>query len=164
MSSSVGSSAHQDQSRLIDPLKLKSKARLQLELAASGLPQKALAYGIRTSEAQMSRYLGDQSPDDLPSYKVPYLTTELGPGYMEWLAIQCGGVYHHGKQGHISHESVTTLIGLLAKQSGNVVQQLLQHLEDHIWSEKERLEDLPSLRKLQAIIQSLVQDAEGGAQ
>jgi len=160
MRESVAGSAPQDQSRTVDPLKLKSKARLRLELETSGLPQKALAYGTRSCEAQVTRYLGEQYQDDLPSYKVPYITTELGPGYMQWLAIQCGGVYHHGAQPPHCHQSVTTLIGLLARQSGNVVQKLLQDLNTHISQQ----EDLPGLRKLRGIVESLIQDVEGGAQ
>lgn len=165
MNESVAGSAAQSQSRSIDPLKLKSKARLRYETdeEVCGRNKKAIAYELRTSDAQLCRYLGDGYADDLPAHKVPLLTREVGPGYIEWLAREAGGTYHHGEQALVSRESVTTLLGLLAKQSGQVVQQLLQHLEDHIWSEKERLADLPSLRKLQTILQNLVQDAEGGA-
>lgn len=159
MHDSVGSSAPQDHSRSIDPLKLKSKARLRLEVATSGIPQKALAYDTRSCDAQVTRYLGDQYPDDIPSYKVPYLTTALGPGYMEWLAIQCGGVYHHGEHAPHCHRSVTVLLGLLAKQSGGVVQQLLQDLDHHINTHQ----DLVGLRRLKTTVEELINDVDGGS-
>ncbi len=160
MCRSVGSTPNQDQLRSIDQLKLKCKARLRLEVATSGIPQKALAYDIRSDEAKVSRYLSDQYPDDLPLWRIPLVTTSLGPGLMQWLAIQCGGSYHHGEQPPHCHQSVTTLIGLLARQSGNVVQKLLQDLNTHISQQ----EDLPGLRKLAGIVESLIQDVEGGAQ
>ena len=165
MCSSVGSTSPQDQTRIVDPLKLKSKARLRKEVdpEVSGQSQKAIAIDLRTSEPQLSRYLGDQYPDDLPSYKVAHLTRSVGPGYMEWLATQCGGAYHHGEQAPHSHATVYALIGLLAKQGGTVVQQLLQHLEDHIWSEAERQQDVAGLRKMKTLVESLLAEAEGGA-
>lgn len=163
MTDKVAGSAHQGQSRPVDPLKLKSKARLRLELELSGLPQKALAYGLPTTEPQLTRYLGEQYPDDLPSYKIPAVVRELGPGYMEWMAIQCGGVYRHGAQATRTDATTTALIGLLAKQGGAVIQQLLQHLEDHIWSEAERRKDVAGLRKMKTLLESLLSEAEGGA-
>jgi hypothetical protein len=163
MDSSVGSTAPQDQPRTVDPLKLKSKARLRLELAASGLPQKALAYGIRSCPAQVTRYLGDEYSDDLPAHKVPHLISELGPGYMEWLALQCGGSYHHGETVPAA-PPITVLVGLLARQSGNTIQQLIQDLSDHNWSSNERQADLPGLRKLHGIVEAILQLAEGGGQ
>ena len=114
MDPNIAGSATQGQSRPIDPLKTKSKARLRLELEASGIPQKALAYGILTTEPLLSRILADHCPDDLPSYKIPAVTRELGPGYMQWMALQCGGVYHHGECPAV-HQPVPVLIGLLAR-------------------------------------------------
>ena len=164
MCSSVGSTSPQDQPRIVDPLKLKSKARLRKEVdpEVSGQSQKAIAIDLRTTEPQLSRYLGDQYPDDLPSYKVPSLTRSVGPGYMEWLAMQCGGAYHHGEQAPHSHVAVVTLIGLLAKQGGTVVQQLLQHMDDQIWSDTERQQDVAGLRKMKAVVETLLAEAEGG--
>ena len=164
MCSSVGSTSPQDQTRPVDPLKLKSKAWLRKETDPEicGQSQKAIAIDLLTTEPQLSRYLGDQYPDDLPAHKVPRLTRSVGPGYMERLAIQCGGTYHHGEQAPHSHVAVVTLIGLLAKQGGTVVQQLLQHLEDQIWSESERLQDVGGLRKMKGLVESLLAEAEGG--
>ena len=162
MNESVAGSAPQDQSRFVDPMKTKSKARLRLELESLGISHKALAYGTRTAEAQLTRYLGDQYTDDLPSYKIPAVVRELGPGYMEWLALQCGGAYHHGEH-HLAHHSVTVLVGLLARQSGATLQQLIQDLSDQNWSSTERQADLPGLRKLRGIVEELIQGAEGGA-
>ena len=161
MCESVAGSAPQGQSRTVDPLKIKSKARLRLELETAGIPHKALAYGINTPEAMLSRILADHCPDDLPSHKVPALTRELGPGYMEFLALQCGGVYHHGEC-PAARQSVSVLIGLLAKESGSTIHQLIQDLEDHAWSTEERQAQLPGLRKLEVIVRAIIQEAEGG--
>jgi len=159
----VAGSAPQGQSRPVDPLKLKSKARLRLELELSGLPQKALAYGIPTTEPQLTRYLGDQYSDDLPSYKVPGVVRELGPGYMEWLALQCGGTYHHGEMASIQ-EPVHVLVGLLARESGLNLQALIQDLADRDWTPEERQAELGGLRRLLSVVQALIHSAEGGAQ
>ena len=159
MHNSVAGSAPQDQTRPLDPLRLKSKERLRKEVdpEISGQSQKAIAIDLRVDEAQLSRYLGDQYRDDIPAHKVPALTRSIGPGYMEWLGIQCGGVYHHGEQAPHCHQSVTTLIGLLAKQSGSVVQQLLQDLDKHLAVNN----GLPGLRRLKTIVEATIQEAEG---
>lgn len=160
MHSSVGRPASQDNSRSIDPLKLKLKARLRTETDPNlcGQAQKAIAYDLRTSEAQLTRYLGDQYPDDLPAHKVPHLVRSVGAGYMEELARLCGGVYHHGEHAPHCHQSVVVVIGLLAKQGGNVVQQLLQDMDAHIHQK----EDLAGLRKLKTLVEELIADVEGG--
>lgn len=147
-------------SRSFDPLKSKAKARLRFEVEAAGLPQKALAIGLRTSDAILSRILAEHCPDDLPAYKIPAVVHELGPGYMEWLAIQCGGVYHHGETARAHHEPVTVLVGLLARLSGATVQQLIQGISDSNWDPVERQTDLPGLRKLKAVVDALVAEAE----
>jgi hypothetical protein len=160
MHSSVAGSSPQGNSRSIDPLKLRSKARLRFETEEEvcGQHKKAISFELRTSDAQLTRYLGDQYGDDLPAHKVAYLTRGVGPGYMEWLARESGGVYHHGESGPPCHESVKEMIGLLAQQSGNVIQQLLKHLDKHI----AKREDLPGLRKLRAIVEEVIAIEEGG--
>lgn len=162
MPTSMGSPAPQDHSRAIDPLKLKLKARLRAETDPNicGQAQKAIAYDLRTSDAQLTRYLGDQYPDDLPAHKVPHLTRSTGPGYMEELARLCGGVYHHGEHAPHLHQDVVVVIGLLANQSGKVVQQLLQDLNKHL----NQKEDLPGLRKLRTLVETLIADVEGGGE
>jgi len=163
MDPNIAGSATQGQSRSVDSRKLKFKRRLRLEAELSGIPHKALAYGLATSDAQLSRYKGDQYPDSLHDYEIPDLTHELGPGFMEFLALQCGGVYTHGAAATSNQPPVAVLIGLLAKTSGDSVQQLVQALEDHDWSQEEKLASLPVLRKLYSIVGALLQDAEGGA-
>lgn len=143
-------------------MKAKTKRRLRLEHELSGLSNKALAIGLNTAEAQLTRYEGEQYQDDLPVHKVPALTQEAGPGFMEWLALQCGGTYTHGHSTTAAgHPPITVLIGLLAKASGASIQEMVQALEDHDWSADERRDNLPGLRKLQAIVHTLVQEAEG---
>ena len=161
MHPSVAGSAPQGQSRTIDPMKLKSKRRLRLEHELSGLSNKALAIGLTTSEAQLTRYEGEQYPDDLPAHKIPALTQEAGPGFMEWLSIQCGGTFTHDRA-LPNHQPIGVLIGLLAKTSGATIQEMVEALEDHHWSPEERRDNLPGLRKLQAIVGALVSEAEGG--
>lgn len=156
MDTNVPAGIGQCQGRVVDQLRLRSKARLRLEHELSGMPNKALAFDLCTPEAVLSRILSDQSPDDLPSHKVPLLTRAQGPGFIEWLALQCGGAYHHGEHAPHCHKSVTILLGLLAKQSGAVVQQLLQDLEDHLTSNQ----DLPGLRRLKTIVEELISDVE----
>ena len=162
MHESVAGSAPQGQSRSVDPMKAKAKCRLRLEHELSGLSNKALAIGLNTAEAQLTRYEGEQYQDDLPAHKLPALTHELGPGFMQWLALQCGGIYHHGEC-HAAHESMPVLIGLLARQSGATLQQLIQDLMDHEWSPSERQGELPKLRHLRATVDALIREAEGGA-
>lgn len=161
MDPNIAGSASHGQSRMYDPLKAKSKARLRFELEAAGIPQKALAIGLGTPDALLSRILGEHCPDDLPSYKLPALTRELGPGYMAWMAIQCGGTYHHGECPE-STAPVAVLVGLLARQSGHTIQQLIQDLGDHDWTPAERQAGLPGLRNLKAIVDGLLREAEGG--
>lgn len=147
-------------SRSFDPLKGKAKARLRLEIAAIDLPHKALAIGLRTSDAQLSRILAEHCPDDLPAYKAPAVTRELGPGFMEWLAVQCGGTYIHNQSAPTNGETVSVLVGLLARQSGATVQELIQDMADHVWTPQERAEALPGLRKLGTVINCLIHQAE----
>lgn len=163
MHESVAGSAPQSQSRTVDPMKPKAKRRLRLEHELSGLSNKALAIGLNTAEAQLTRYEGEQYQDDLPAHKLPALTHELGPGYMQWLAIQCGGTYHHGEYAP-TPAPVPVLIGLLARQSGTTLQQLIQALSDHEWTPAERQADLPGLRKLRDIVGALLHESEGGVQ
>jgi len=162
MDPNIAGSATQGQSRSVDSRKLKFKRRLRLEAELSGIPHKALAYGLATSEAQLSRYKGDQYPDSLHDYEIPGLTHELGPGFMEFLALQCGGIYTHGAAAASSHPPVAVLIGLLAKASGDSIQQLVQALEDQDWTSAEKVASIPVLRKLHSISGALLQDAEGG--
>lgn len=164
MEPNIAGSANPGQSnqvRAFDPLKAKAKARLRFEIEAAGIPQKALAIGLRTSDSILSRYLAWHAADDLPAYKIPSLVRELGPGYMEWLALQCGGTYHHGEGHPAAHVPVPVLVGQLAKQSGAAVQQLISDLEDHVWSLQERQHALLGLRTLQQVIEGLIQEAEG---
>jgi hypothetical protein len=158
MCRSVGSASHQNQQRSIDHLKLKFQARFRLEVQASGIPQKALAFDIGTDDAKVTRYLSDQYPDDLPLWRIPLVTASVGPGLMEFTAIQCGGTYHHGEHAPHCHESVMVLVGLLAKQSGAAVQQLLQDIDTHLTAAK----DLPGLRRLKGTLEALIADVEGG--
>lgn len=162
MHESVAGSAPQSQSRTVDPMKAKAKRRLRLEHELSGLSNKALAIGLNTSEAQLTRYEGEQYQDDLPAHKIPALTQELGFGYMEWLAMQCGGTYTHEHAAPASHPPIPILIGLLAKASGASIQQMIQALEDHDWFPEERRECLPGLRSLIVIIGAMVAEAEAG--
>lgn len=164
MHESVAGSAPQGQSQPLDPMKAKAKRRLRLEHEISGLSNKALAIGLNTSEAQLTRYEGEQYQDDLPAHKIPALTGELGPGYMEWLAVQCGGTFHHGECTPATEQPLTVFVGLLAKHSGTTIQQLIQDMQDHHWTPQERRDALPGLRKLQGIVETLIHEAEGGVE
>ena len=161
MKPSIARPAGQCQDQTIDRLKLKSKERLRFETSEEvcGHHKKAVAYELHTSDAQLSRYLGDGYPDDLPAHKVAYLTRFAGPGYMMWLARECGGEYHHGEHAAHPHEAIVTLLGLLAKQEGTALQQLLQDL-DHLTVAA----DVPPLRRMQAIVEELIADVEGSGQ
>nr|WP_320131979.1 hypothetical protein [uncultured Holophaga sp.] len=150
----------QHQGERFDPLKFQAKRRLRLELEASGQDQKPLAIEARVDDAKVTRWLHDKYVDDLPAYKVPAITRQWGPGFMEWLAIQCGGVYHHGEQVEHLRLPAVALVGLLARESGCTVQQLIQDLEDMHWSPDEKQARLPQLRKLLQIVQAFVAEAE----
>lgn len=144
-------------------MKLKTKERLRMELALSGLPQKALAYGTGTDEAQMARMLGERYEEALPAHKIPSTVRELGPGFMEWLALQCNGIYVHGGElTLLDSPTSSALVGLLAQHAGLTVQMLIEHFEDHVWTGDEKREVIPLLRKLRQIVDTLLSDAEGG--
>ena len=139
--------------------KNKFKSRLRLELELAGIPQKALAYATNTDEGQLSRILNDKYEDVFPAHKLPLLTREMGPGVMEWLAVQCGGIYSHGAEPPLIEGSLATLVGSLAAQAGECVKQLIFVMEsDHI---HDKQEVIVGLRVLAQNIQSLLAHAEG---
>ena len=142
-------------------MRRKVKRRIRQELAITEMDQKAVAIGTSTDPGQFSRMLNDACDDSFPAHRIPALTRELGPGFMEWLALQCGGVYHHAEACHTLHASPLTLVGLLANYAGKSVQQLLQDFKDGVWTREERQADLPTLRKLRQVIDTLIADAEG---
>ena len=140
------------------------KDRLRCEVAASGLPHKAIAIGIGMDQGQFSRVLSDEHNDALHAHSLPTLTREMGPGLMQWLALRCGGQYTHGAE-RVPQGSPVVLVGLLARETGATLQQLIQQLEDHRWDADERMAALPGLRKLHALVSDLLRQAdEGGAQ
>ena len=145
-------------------MKFKIKRRLRLETEMNGGNQKALAYATGTDEGALSRMLSERCEDAFPAHKLPAQVAEQGPGLIEFLALQCGGTYLHGTEPAMLKASPTTLAGLLAKESGGVVQQLVQHLEDRVWTPEERQADIPALRKLLRIAETLLADAEQGVQ
>jgi hypothetical protein len=145
-------------------MKFKIKSRLKLETVMNGDNQKALAIATNTDDGALSRMLSPRCEDAFPVHKMPAQVREQGPGLMEYLAIQCGGVYHHGEAEHHLHGTPGRLCGLLAKETGVTIQQLVQHMEDRVWSEDERQSDIPHLRKLISIASTLLKDAEMGVQ
>lgn len=152
----------QQQPESLDPARASMKSRLRFEVEASGLPHKAVAIGIGMDQGQFSRVLSDEHKDALHAHTIPMLTRELGPGLIEWLAVRCGGTYIHGAESCRSEPPVV-LIGLLARQSGATIQQLIQQLEDHAWSPGECRRSIPALRKLHDLVGDILRQAEGGA-
>ena len=139
-------------------LKLKFKRRLRLEIELAQALRKNVASGTATDESALSRFLNDRYEDSFPIHKLPLLTQEIGPGFMAYLATQCGGTYHHGEAPRHLSTSPGRLTGLLARESGATVQQLV----DREWTAEERQADIPHLRKLMQIVESLLEDAEKG--
>lgn len=151
----------QPQPESLDPARASLKSRLRLEVESSGLPHKAIAIGIGMDQGQFSRVLSDEHKDALHAHTLPMLTRELGPGLIEWLAVRCGGTYIHGAE-PCRTEPPVVLIGLLAQQSGATVQQLIQQLEDHVWSPGECTRAIPGLRKLHNLVGDILHQAEEG--
>jgi hypothetical protein len=141
--------------------RLKLKARFRLEIESAGLPQKAVAIGAGIDEGHLSRLLNDSHGDALPAHKLPAITRELGPGLMEWIALQCGGVYVHGTEAQHIEAAPGVLTGMLAHEVGDVVQQVFQDMADGSWSADERMSRVAALRKVVLVAQSLLADAEG---
>ena len=162
MDANIATRGQQNQPEKLDrSMKFKLKQRLRLEIELAGGRQKPVAYAINYDDPAMSRVLSDRCEDSVPAHKMPALTLELGPGLMEWLAIQCGGIYHHGEEGLVLQETPLALVGMLAQLAGRTVQQIVQDFEDNVWSREERQANLPTLRKLKAVVDTLIQDAEG---
>ena len=141
--------------------KVRMKHRLRLELELAGIPQKALAIGARIDEGQLSRMLSDRNEEALPAHKFPVITQELGPGLMEWLAIQCGGLYSHGAEGPLIEGPLATLVGKLAHQTGEVVQQLIFVMESKHINIDEQKDVIAALRGMAQTTQALLNTTEG---
>ena len=164
MVGSFSPSVNQCQGKSLDTPKLKFKRRIRMELDATGVPCKAVSIEAGLDPGFFSRAIRDEHDEAIHAHSLPAITRELGPGLMTWLAGQCGGTYQHGAEiGHIEAQP-TVLIGLLAHESGDLIQQLIQDLADADWSPKERAARIPSLRKLHSIVESLLADAEGSFQ
>ena len=163
MDTNLARSGAQNHSETHDvTMRRKVKWRLRKELVFADLDQKPVAIGTLTDVGQFSRMLNDNCDDTFPIHRLPALTREVGPGFMEWLALQCGGVYHHGEEPHYLRSTPLVLVGMLANLSGKSVQQLLQDFQDHQdWNREERQADLPNLRKLRQVVDTLIHDAEG---
>lgn len=159
MDTNLALNGQQNQPEKFDKvMKVKVKRRIRMELDLSGAPQRPVAIETGTDEGAFSRMINDRYEDAFPVHKVPALVRELGPGFMEWLALQCGGTYHHDETPHLMHTAPLALVGLLANTAGRTIQHLLTDIQDHKdWNHQ----DLPNLRKLEAIIDTLIHDAEG---
>jgi hypothetical protein len=143
-------------------MKMKFKSRFRLELENTGLPHKALAFGAGIDQGQLSRMLADHHDEDLPAWRLPSVTRELGPELMEWLALQCGGTYSHGLVSAGPRLTVAVLLGQLAHQSGDCLQSLIQDMADAHWSQAEREVSIPGLRALREVVAALLRAAERG--
>jgi len=141
--------------------KAKVKHRLRLEIELAGIPQKALAIGAHLDEGQLSRMLNDKSEEALPAHKIPAVVQEVGPGFMEWLALQCGGIYTHGSEAVLLQGSLPTLVGNLAAQTGECVKQLITVMESHQVNVDTEKDVVAGLRQLALNIQTLLLHAEG---
>ena len=165
MASNLAKYGEQDQMENLDrTMKAKIKRRLRLELEVNGIGnQKALAIATNTDEGALSRMLSAKCEDTFPLHKLPAQVLEHGPGLMEYVALQCGGVYHHGETLPAIPDDPLSLAGLIAIQAGKSVQQIIQDARsDNEWTALERQDAIPGLRKLIAVATSLLQEAEGG--
>lgn len=133
--------------------KLNSKRELRAELEFSGTQHKALAIALDMDQGQLSRVLSDGCQEEPVVSDLPGITRELGPEYMQRVAIRCGGTYHHGEERTCLQAPTAVLVGLLAKGS-----------QDNHWSPAERAAQVPGLRKLHSVIGAMLAQAEGGAE
>ena len=144
--------------------KEKFKRRIRFELEATGVPEKAIAVEAKLDPGFVSKAVKAGAQEAFHIHTLPAITRELGPGLMEWTAIQCGGTYIHGMEARHIEAAPTALMGMLAHNSGEVLQQMLQALQDGKIDAGEYASLLPVLRKLHLVIESPQADAEGGAQ
>ena len=164
MESSFVSPSSQRQSVIVDTAKTKFKRRLRLELEVTGVEPKAVYTEAGIDKGAFSRICNNESPDALHAHHLPAVTRELGPGLMEWIAMQCGGTYRHGEKTSVSELTPQCLLSLLAKTEGEVLQQMILQLEDNEWSPQEQREALPGLRNLVQVTLALISQAERGIQ
>lgn len=140
------------------PLRERLRKRIRRIAEDSDAKQSGCAHDMGVDPSLISHWGHDC---DMPLWRVPAWSNVYGPSLLEWIAIQCGGMF-------IPHPSflkqpVTVLIGLLAEQSGATINHLVRDLEDHVWTKEEKAATLPDLRKLRTILDTLIHDAEGGA-
>ena len=154
--------SNQRQPELIDTPKLKFKRRLRMEMDATGTSEKAVAMEARIDPGQFSRMLDATYTEALHAHHIPAVVRECGPGFMEWVAIQCGGTYIHDSASTHVEAPPGMLTGMLAHEVGDVVQQVFQDLLDGSWSKEERISRIAALRKVELIAKSLREDAEEG--
>lgn len=160
MLGSVRQPWRQLQARSLDVMRLKLKRQFRLEIELSGVPQKAIAIEGGLDESQMSRMLSDACLDSIRAHELPFVTREIGPGLMEWLAEQCGGVYTHAQDYQRCYQVGHALIGMLAHESGTLVQGLVGDFADGIWQNEEKAQRIPGLRRVAQIVDALLREAE----
>lgn len=152
MPSSFGSSSSQDHTQNFDRrFRDRFNRRLSIELVDSGIPKKALADELRLDQSQLSRILSDSCLDQMPLSRLPDLTAALGPGCMEWLAIQCGGRYVQMTEPVETHEDDQALAARLAGLSGQAVSVLLSNPGGEV---------LSTLQALRSTIAALIEIQE----
>lgn len=138
--------------------RFKRQVRLEVELAEFKV--EAAAHEMDCDPSLISHWGGERGCD-MPAWRLVRWTRTFGTGLMEWLALQCGGSFVHG-QDPAPTASPMVLVGLVARQSGLTIQQILQSLQDREWSASERQADLPRLRKLRDLVDQLIQQADAG--
>jgi len=156
MPQSLPGGTDQRQPQSHDESALRLKRRMQLELQLSGRQAKAVAIDLEVDPAKLSRWLSDHSPDVIPAHRLADWSRWVGGGLFAWLQRdqpEVGAAVH-------DEEEVGALAVMLATSSGATLAQLIQDLEDQHWSTTERRRALPGLRKLKAIVDSLVLQAE----
>jgi hypothetical protein len=150
------------QEKLEATQKNKVKQRLRFEIELTGTPQKALAASTCTDVATISKMLDEKYRESPYAHMIPGITREMGPGFMEWLAMQCGGIYLHGAEPLAYPGTLRDLIGTLAHQSGSTIQELVRDLKDSGWEAEARCAAIPGLRTLRNVIDTLIFTAERG--
>lgn len=127
---------------------------MRLEVEVCGRQLKAIALGLEVDAAVLSRWLSQDCPDVMPSHQLPAWEREVGPGLWSFLEAERPGFTAPAPQ------DVASPASLLARLSGSTVSALIQHLQDAEWSSHERHNDLPGLRRLLAVVETLVKEAE----
>lgn len=146
MTTSVWPGASQAQRRAIEAARLRTKLQQQAEVLGSGVAQAAIARGMGQDPAQVCRWLSADYSDSMPLWALAMWTREVGPGLLEWAAEQAG--YSLVTDDPRTEAEAGDLTSAIARDSGNLIAQLVEARRDGIITQAEREQIWPLIQRL----------------